>query len=149
MKMEIEEVCRRAKAAGLSYGQYVSKHLTRNTPPPIRKARKLIQQYGMDGRLVAEYDSVDIAAMAVGTSAKNLLATLRGDNETSMGYQWRYADDLSEVKKKAFIYQYTPSGELVGVHKTLADAERASGGCNVSRAIAKNYKAGGYYWRRK
>ena len=145
----IAKIEKAARKENLSYGQYVSKYLTRNTRSPVRKACKLIQQYGMDGHLVAEYDSVDAAAQAAGTSEKNLLATLRGDNQSSMGYQWRYADDLSEVKKKAFIYQYTPSGELVGVHKTLADAERASGSCNVSRAIAKNYKAGGYYWRRK
>lgn len=145
----IAKIEKAARRENLSYGQYVSKYLTRNTPPPAQKACKRIRQYGMDGNLIAEYDSVSAAATAVKTGRHNLMAALRGDNHSSMGYQWRYADDLAAVQKKESIYQYTAAGELVGVYETMTAAERASGNCNVSRAIAKGYKAGGYYWRRK
>lgn len=160
MSMTIEEICKAARAEGISYGQYVFKHcsvvpkatsLALLTQPTKRRLSRnqRCRQFDLNGVLIAEYESVDEAAAAVGTTSHNLSAALRGDNATSMGYQWRYSDDPTKVTEKEVICQYTPDGELIGVYKTIQEATAVCGKGSISRAIAKKIRAGGYYWRRE
>lgn len=160
MSMTIEEICKAAKAEGISYGQYVFRHcpvVPKAAPLPLltqptkrRLARtQRCRQFDADGTLISEYESVREAAAAVGTAPHTLSAALRGDNATSMGFQWRYSDDPTKVIEKEVICQYTLNGQLVGVYKTIKEAKAACGTGNISRAISQKIKAGGYYWRRE
>ena len=56
--------------------------------------RKAVEQYDMDGRFMASYDSITDAANAVGTSRDNIGSCIRGRNgkwprRTAVGFIWK------------------------------------------------------------
>lgn len=61
-----------------------------------RRASKLripVEQYTLDGKLVAEYDSLTSAAKATGCNASKISSTCRKTNGTLGGYIWRYKEN--------------------------------------------------------
>lgn len=51
---------------------------------------KPVEQLTEDGEVIAEYPSITDAAIAVGTSRKNISHCLLGKQETAKKYKWRY-----------------------------------------------------------
>ena len=157
--MTITEVCIAAQAEGLSYGQYVSKYLTRQIrvnrlDPELKPAKaglkrdQVCRQYTLDGEFVAEYETVIQAAEAVNAKVSTVLRALNGDNATCSGYQWRYGHDATPVRKKKVVCQYTPEGKLVGVYRSGLEAGNVYH-ANINRALKNGTPICGYYWRRE
>lgn len=59
-------------------------------------ASKRIQQYTLDGKFIAEYDSLKLAAIAVAGRAEalcNISSAARGKIKSSLGFLWKYAEE--------------------------------------------------------
>lgn len=58
----------------------------------ISEPRKIIQ-YGVNGEIVASYDSISEAVRKTGINAKSIRETARGKQNHAGGYDWKYEDD--------------------------------------------------------
>lgn len=59
------------------------------------KACKAVEQYTIDGVLLAVYPSMSQAAFVVGCEERQIRAACKGKIKTSMGYVWKYKDNES------------------------------------------------------
>lgn len=48
-----------------------------------------VQAYDKAGNLIAEYESINLAALAVGSSASHISACTRGQRKSAAGYVWK------------------------------------------------------------
>ena len=101
---DIEEMAKAARAAGMSYGQYVWAVKSGRAQPPKAlpsrqktepsEKRRAVVQYDMEGNRIAEYENAATAARIVGkTNGANIGRACYGNYGTAGGYQWRYAGD--------------------------------------------------------
>jgi hypothetical protein len=62
-------------------------------------AKKVVEQYFLDGDLICEYESVDAAARDMGVSPSSLAAACRGEQKTCQGYIWKYKpkEEIEEI----------------------------------------------------
>lgn len=121
----------------------------------IKEAQNMaVRQYTLDGRFVAEYDSMHIAAEAIGADAGHICDCCQGKRSKAYGYFWRYSDEqlYKEAKerlekhtakaKRSFtdkhadraqnVIQLTMDGRFVARHQSTLFAARAVGGCRPS-----------------
>lgn len=54
--------------------------------------RKAVSQFTLDGRWIADFDSLTAAAKAVDGNESNISCACRGIYKTAKGYIWRYTD---------------------------------------------------------
>lgn len=60
----------------------------------IKEAQNMaVVQYTLDGRYVAEYASMHLAAQAIGKEAGHICDCCQGNRRWAYGYFWRYKDD--------------------------------------------------------
>lgn len=95
-----------------SYGQYVFRlGCGLVTPPPLSEIRarlvdlngkkrtakdrseSTVNCYSLTGQLVASYPNAKAAAEVMGVTDKTIQNACNGNQKTSGGFQWRYADD--------------------------------------------------------
>lgn len=62
---------------------------------------KTVVQFTLEGVYMAEYPSVSIASRAVGGSPSNVSKCCAGDRKTTMGFTWRYKNELRRNYKKS------------------------------------------------
>lgn len=131
-----------------------------------KKTMKVVRQYSFDGKLVAEYDSVTVAGIAVsGRHVANISLCCRRDESYRhcSGYVWRFKDDdelymLSEDDRATLIQycfvillrQYTMAGKLVDTFTSAKDASLKLGYSDAlirhcARRESLSYK--GFIWR--
>lgn len=115
--------------------------------------KKSVYQYDLDGKLVAEYNSLENAASAINASKKSISNTCLGKNKSCKGYFWSYQlylnfKLLDERKKE--VMQFSLTGELIARYKSVAEASEKSGlskSC-ISRVCRGERKtSGGFIWK--
>lgn len=66
----------------------------------ISKGTPNVVQKTLDGKFVAEYETIRAAARAVGGDAANISGALSGKYKTSHGYLWEWKNPLARREKK-------------------------------------------------
>lgn len=66
--------------SGHEYGQTLS----------AKKRQRPIMQYSREGKPLRKFDGIKDAALAVGVHSASIIGALRGKQETSAGYKWKY-----------------------------------------------------------
>lgn len=108
-----------------------------------------VQQYDIDGRLIAEYDTIQRAEEATGIDKKYIRECLNGRQKRAAGFIWRYSSDDQELSFG--IMQYTPEGEFVKRWETMRDAENTLDlpRGSISRVIhGERQTTGGFVWKK-
>ena len=62
-----------------------------------RNQMKPIDQFDMEGKLLATYESINSAARALGTTKQNIRSCLIGRSRHSCGYKWQYHNEKEVV----------------------------------------------------
>jgi hypothetical protein len=86
------------------------------TPTPKQKHPKAreVAQFDLDGLFIAEYSSINKAAKATGASPKGIADCLKGELESSGGFQWRYRFD---PLFRRGICNIAPLARVTGLHR--------------------------------
>ncbi len=133
---------------------YGSRNQRQSCNNPLRRE---VDQYTLDGELVAHYYSTTEAAKVFNGDSSNISAACRGVSKTAYGYVWKYSNgklprkvrrELPEDRK---LIQLTIDGKFVAKYDTLADAIAAVG-TNQSAIFAALYRGcgicKGFRWMR-
>ncbi|HRO86304.1 MAG TPA: NUMOD1 domain-containing DNA-binding protein [Niabella sp.] len=70
----------RIDLSGYEYGQALS----------AKKRQRPVMQYSMEGKPLRKFAGIKEAAFAVGVHSTSIIGALRGKQETSAGYKWKY-----------------------------------------------------------
>jgi len=117
--------------------------------------RKTVYQYSIDsGVLVNQFDSLDVAAMAVKADKRSISRACLNVNNTFGGFYWSYTlsehFEPSADKRRKEVEQLDRQGNVLAKYRSVAEASRQTG---LSKSpIAKTCRgeqdlAGGFYWR--
>lgn len=100
-----------------------------NDDPPrpfFKNSFRYVNQYDIDGELVATFDNAKSADKETGAGYVNILNCLSGRKSSAKGFQWRYLDEKPpgklEDKKQIPVDQYTLSGEYITTFPSVASA---------------------------
>lgn len=97
-----------------------------------------IEQWTKDGKFVATYPTIQAAAVAVNAWPPEISEVCRGNKLSSHGYVWVYEGtdpkkihfpDIHGNNVRRRIAQYTLSGNLITVHKSMCAAAKSIGVC--------------------
>lgn len=77
---------------------------------------KTVTQYA-NGRAIASYASMSLAARLSGTDLSNLSKTVRGRRRTAGGYNWKQGQNVS--KRNVRITASVPTGETVATFANI------------------------------
>ena len=93
--------------------------------------KKPYYQYSIDGRFIAEFESVAAAARALGKNHFNISNTLLGKFNTAYGYRWSYdkVEFLPPLQNTHTgapkeIYQYDLQGNFIAKYSSTKEAAR-------------------------
>ena len=121
------------------------------------KRKKAVVQYNLDGEKMMIFESATEAARQTGGSQSKITMCCRRQRETDNDYQWRYADDIQDVKKvqKKFITgkkvaQCDEEGNILNIYSSFKEAARAVDGTSsaISRVCSgTNIRHKGYKWK--
>ena len=131
-------------------------NLTKGGQSAADSLKKTCYQYSIDGKFIAEFESVNAAARALGKNHRNISDTLMGKFNTAYGYRWSY----NKVKflpplENAYtgaskeVYQYDLLGNFIAKYASTKEAARILGksqGNISSAANGKRKTAYGYRW---
>ena len=119
--------------------------------------KKAVIQYNLDGEKMMIFESATEAARQTGGSQSKITMCCRRQRETDNDYQWRYADDIQDVKKvqKKFITgkkvaQCDEEGNILNIYSSFKEAARAVDGTSsaISRVCSgTNIRHKGYKWK--
>ena len=119
--------------------------------------KKAVIQYNLDGEKMMIFESATEAAKQTGGSQSKITMCCRRQRETDNDYQWRYADDIQDVKKvqKKFITgkkvaQCDEEGNILNIYSSFKEAARAVDGTSsaISRVCSgTNIRHKGYKWK--
>ena len=119
---------------------------------------KIVLQYDMQGKFIAEYSSAHQAENETGCDFGSICACCRGKIIHVKGFQWRYKNNFFPVKKlkseeiiimRRKILQYSLDGVLIQTFDSIKDAALA---VNCSKALLTNvcrhkgWTGRGYFW---
>lgn len=103
----------------------------------VAKSRQPVNQYDLDGNLVATHESMSEAARAIGKSESSINQCCNGKRNTAYGFKWaRVGEEIHETAKRVRksgqhdgmgVIQLTLDGDEVARYMSLSDAERATG----------------------
>lgn len=130
----------------LYQGEYKDK--IKNKPQPL-------VQYALNGKKIAQFESVSEAAKETGFNASTLLDCAHKRTKTSHGFVWRFAKDIYKGEYSGHrigkpVTQYTLEGKKLRVYQTIEAAARATGltSANIQKNVGgSNKTAGGYIWK--
>lgn len=115
------------------------------------KQVKTIYQYGLDGNLIKEWESVKQAGETLGINRPSISNCLKGRYKSAGGYIWRYSkEEVTPVRRNKSIEQYNLNGTLVKVWDSINVIENET---NYKRktiyacANGQNSTAYGYIWK--
>lgn len=138
----------------------------------IKAAQNMaVVQYTMDGRWVAEYGSMHIAAEAIGKDAGHICDCCQGNRSCAYGFFWRYKDDAlyqqavrrlrhkTESARQSYkdkhterarnVVQLTTDGRYVATHPSSKYAAQSTGACRpsiINCCNGRQQTAAGYRW---
>lgn len=93
-----------------------------------KEQKRRINCFTIDGKLFKVYDSLSECERQTGASRGNIWKCCRGQLKHTKGYQFSYADDVSELTPNYAlkpVYCYTVDGELVNRFDSPMDAAKA------------------------
>jgi len=121
--------------------------------------KRPVAQFAMDGKHVATYDSIGLAARTSGAGTGSIWGCCVGRNDIAKGYFWLYADDsaisekvrrLTDKHTRDHIIQINLKGEEVCRYRN-ANAASIKTGIEPSTILkcakGRRKTAGGYEWR--
>ena len=74
----------------------------RNNPKTIVKFGVKVNQYSLDGNFIKTHDTLKKAEIATGAPYTSIIKVCKGQQTTSCGYKWKYADeDDTKTSKKS------------------------------------------------
>jgi hypothetical protein len=119
--------------------------------------KKAVIQYNLDGIKMMTFESASEAARQTGSSQSKICECCKRKRETANDYQWRYEDDIQDVKKvqKKFITgkkvaQCDEDGKILNIYSSFKEAARAVNGTSsaISRVCSgTNIRHKGYKWK--
>ena len=119
--------------------------------------KRAVIQYNLDGIKMMTFESATEAARQTGGSQSKICDCCRRKRITANDYQWRYADDIQDVKKvqKQFITgkkvaQCNEEGKILNIYLSFKEAARAVNGTSsaISRVCSgTNIRHKGYKWK--
>ena len=120
----------------------------------IERLHKPVYQYGLDGKFIAEYPSVEAAESKYDSSAISPAAL--GKNKTSCGFQWRYFKTnkidpyiTNNCGVKKAVHQYSLNGNYICSYDsaTSAASEIRQDVSNICSACKGEQRScGGFQW---
>lgn len=131
--------------------QFNNQHAWDNGLNSAEKIRVEIQQYTVEGKLVATYESIAQAKRKTGFN--NINKVLSGERQTCGGYYWRYSDDRyipKKVGRKKKVGQFSLDGNFIAEFDSASQASRETG-CyrkgivDCCNGVIKQSK--GFLWR--
>lgn len=119
--------------------------------------KRPVIQYNLDGIRMMTFESATEAARQTGGSQSKICECCKRHRETANDYQWRYADDIQDVKKvqKKFITgkkvaQCDEDYNILNIYSSFKEAARAVDGTSsaISRVCSGvNIRHKGYKWK--
>lgn len=131
-----------------------------------RSNGRAVLQYSLDGKLVARYESITLAAEAMGkNNISNIKSCCERSHTSAYNYLWKYEDDQTPIEefvrrqKKTGkgivkkVEQYSLNGEYIQTFNSCREAAKVIGapyhvGIN-SCCLGKQKTAYGYKWKYK
>lgn len=139
-----------------SADKHIGLKMSEETKKKIKDSqRRIILQYDLQNKFIAEWDSIKDAAISIGLkSTSSIRQCLIGKSKQSHGYIWKYKDNLpvKEKKQKRAVLQYDLKGNFIKEFNSLKEASES---CRTTDSAIGNcckgkYKsAGGYIWKYK
>lgn len=118
-----------------------------------------VNRYDHRGKYICTYDSVNDAAFDIECASTNISRCCRNHRKMMGNCYWRYANecdgtndiiiDTHKYNQHKPVVQLSLLGELIAVHNSMIDAERATGisaGCISGCCCRTQFSAGGYLW---
>lgn len=103
----------------------------------VAKSRQPVNQYDLDGNLIATHESMSAAARELGKHESQINLCCNGKRNTAYGFKWaRVGEEIHEAAKRVRksgqhdgmgVIQLTLDGDEVARYRSLSDAERATG----------------------
>lgn len=103
-----------------------------------------INQYTKDGVFVQTYDTIALAASALGKLSTPIWKALNGKLASAHGYQWRYCDSKQDVRSniadhsyRGYVQQFDMQGNLLAEFSNAMEAGKSI----LHTTGAKSYKS--------
>lgn len=119
--------------------------------------QRAVIQYDLNGNEMMTFSGVTEAARETGCHQSKITLCCQRKRETTNDYQWRYADDIQDVKplKKKYITgkrvaQCDEEGNILNIYNSFREAARAVDGTSsaISRVCSgTNIRHKGYKWK--
>lgn len=115
--------------------------------------KKSVYQYDLDGKLAAEYDSLESAASAVNADKRTISNTCIGKNKSCKGYFWSYKLYLNYKvtdNRKKPVLQFDLEGNLLAEYISAAEASRKTNvfkSCITKCCRGERKTSGGFIWK--
>jgi hypothetical protein len=110
-----------------------------------------------EGVLVAEYESISVAAKQEGVLVSRICGVCKGKERMLDGFVWKYKEDFipgvgirDVIRRTKMVEQYTKNGEFVNTYQSIKEASIAveiSASNIIATCTGKQPTAGGYKWR--
>lgn len=117
--------------------------------------KKMVYQFDLStGSLLAEYECLNEASLAV-DSHKNCIANVcSGQNKSCKGFYWSYNPkaDINNIKdsRKRSVIQYDLDGSIIEIYESVAKASKAtdiSKTCISRCCRGERIRSGGFIWK--
>jgi group I intron endonuclease len=119
-----------------------------------------IEQYDLNGKFIAIYNSVAEAAEVVNTKPHNINEAIRGKLLSAAGFQWVLEGDnppgiydAKSTNKKRPVVRLDKNKKFIEEYESIGDATRSmnfkSTGCIWACCNDHSRTSGGYYWMYK
>ena len=106
----------------------------------------------MHGTFINKYANLQDAYEKTGYSKSGLCQALKGILHSYHNYQWKYENDIREIKpiNKTFLQIDKKSKQIINKFETLAEAYKTTkiNRSNIGECLkGKRLSAGGYIWK--
>lgn len=146
--------------------RYYKEHGTEALSGKNNHNAQTVEQYTIDGELIATYETATEASRATGVSVSKISAVAKGRRKTAGGFLWKYPHDkhitlkrenkydVTKDKCAKAIVQYAKDGTRLREFPSISSAERFLGKERGRVNISKNLKgeiksAYGFVWKYK
>jgi hypothetical protein len=139
--------------------EYVSQHenvVHAYSHSLIKKPVKPVCQYDLDGNFIAEYESINEAAIKTNLNPAGIGAACKQKKQCSSGgFLWYYKDKKPVTRNHGnakYVLQYTKDGKFVAEYKSAREASEAVDISIMSISLAcrgKHKTAAGFVWKYK
>lgn len=104
-----------------------------------RPNNKTVYCFDSDGKLIAEYDSIQLASETIGLDRSMISKCCSKDKRSAGGYFWSFSPNFitpqtpAKTWKQYSITQLSLNGDIIAEHNSLSDAVKAVGKTNTKQ----------------